>query len=58
MVGKREMLKSPLLFKSALEYAIREVQVNHKGTKLNGGTHQLLIYTDDVILFGGNILTT
>ena len=38
---------SPLLFNSALAYAIRRVQVIQDGWKLNGA-HQLVVYADGV----------
>ena len=47
---------SPLLFNFALECAIKRVQVNQDGLKLNG-THQLLAYADEVNILGGSVHT-
>ena len=44
---------SPLLFNFALEYAIRRIQINQDGLKLNG-THQLLAYAN---MLGGSVHT-
>ena len=51
---KRGDALSSLRFNSALKYAVRRVQVNQDGLKLNG-THQLLVYTDDVNILGGSV---
>jgi hypothetical protein len=45
-----------MLFDFALPYTIKRIQVNQNGLKLNG-THQLLVYADDVNILGGNVHT-
>jgi len=46
----------PLLFNIAFKYAIRTVQVNQDGLKLNS-THQHLVYADDVNRLGVSVHT-
>jgi hypothetical protein len=50
-------IKNSLKQDSALENAIRKVQADQEGLKLNG-PHQLLIYADAVNILGGNTHTT
>jgi hypothetical protein len=50
------MLYIYIAFNFALNYAVRRVQVNQDGLKFNG-THQILVYADDVNTLGGSVLT-
>jgi hypothetical protein len=50
---KQDVLSS-LPFTSSVGYAIRRIQVNQNGLKLNG-THQLLFYADDVHILGRSV---
>jgi hypothetical protein len=44
----------PMVFNFALVYAIRRVQVNQHGLKLNG-THHILVYADDFDIMGRSL---
>jgi hypothetical protein len=54
--GLKQKVFVAIVFQLFLEYAIRMVQANQDGLKLNG-THELLVYADDVILLkpSGNL---
>jgi len=47
---------SPLLLNFILDYAIRTIQINQYGLKLNG-TYQVFVYADDVNILGGSLYT-
>ena len=47
---------SPWFFNFVLEYAIKRVQVNQDGLKLNG-THKLMVYADEVHMLGRSVRT-
>jgi hypothetical protein len=53
---KQEDALSPLILIFAVENVISKVLENQVAVKLNG-THQLLVYADDVNLLGDNIYT-
>jgi len=46
----------PFLFNFAVEYTIRRGLINQNGLKLNG-THQLLVYANDVNILCGRVHT-
>jgi hypothetical protein len=56
ITGQFQKLRILNISVSYIDYAIRKVQKNRAGLKLNG-THQLLAYADDVNLLGDNIDT-
>jgi hypothetical protein len=53
-VSKRADVLSPLFFIFPVEYAVRRVQVNQDGLKLNR-SYQHLVYADNVNILGGSV---
>jgi hypothetical protein len=47
MMLKKRVALSPLLFRFALEYAVKRIHANLVNLKLNG-SHRRLVYADDV----------
>jgi len=56
MICNKEMLFHHCYFNFFVAYAIRRVQGNHDGSKLNG-RHQLFVYAGDLIILGGSVHT-
>jgi hypothetical protein len=53
VLKQRDVLLS-LLFNFASDYALRMLQINQEGLKLNG-TYQYFTYADDVNILGGKV---
>jgi hypothetical protein len=54
--GMKQEALMLLLFNFTFEYAIRWIQVNQDGLQLSG-THQLIVYADDINILGGRVHT-
>jgi hypothetical protein len=54
--GMKQDAFSPIFVNFAVEYAISRDQINQDGLKLNGSI-QLLVYTDDVNVWGRSMYT-
>ena len=55
-VLKQGKVSTPLTLVFSLDYAIRGIQVNQDGLKLNG-THQLLVHADNVNIMRESVYT-
>jgi hypothetical protein len=56
MICNKKTVFHHLYFNFVIEYAIRSVQANQEGLKLNG-THQLFVYGDDANILGRSVHT-